>query len=89
MPFTAACFNCGVSKEPANYGDLYCPRCSTLQKEGEQGFAAENPDAAQSDIIRAGKNALARAAHFANRNFTDPRNFSSTRGLMPRRPEGR
>jgi uncharacterized Zn finger protein (UPF0148 family) len=86
---TATCRNCGTPKDRANYGDNYCPTCTTVQREREQGFAAENPEASQSDIIRAGKTALAERAHTAHRNFVDPRAFSSTRGIMPTRPEGR
>jgi len=86
---TATCFNCGAPKDRANYADTYCPNCTTVQREAEQGFAAEHPDALQSDVIRAGKIALNQRAHTTRSGYINPRDFSSTRGVMPQRPEGR
>jgi len=80
------CQTCGASKEPANYADNYCPACTSLRREAEQAFAAENPEASESDILYAGRQALSQRAHHANRNFTDPRAFSSGRGSFPAPP---
>jgi hypothetical protein len=69
-----------------------CNACTTLQNEAMQGFAAEHPDASQSDILYAGRMALMSRGHTAHRNYTDPRGFSRTgpdprlAGLPP--PEG-
>jgi uncharacterized Zn finger protein (UPF0148 family) len=72
---TASCRNCGFPKEPANYGDNFCPTCTTSRREAEQHFAAENPKASESDILYAGRQALMARAHHASRNFTDPRSW--------------
>lgn len=84
---TASCNNCGFPKEPANYGDVNCPTCTTARNEAEQGFKAEHPEASESDVLYVGRQALLQRAHHANRNFTDPRAFSGTRGMIPIPPQ--
>lgn len=86
---TASCHNCGAPKDPANYGDVNCPACTSLRKEAEQAFAAENPGVSESDILYAGRQALNQRAHHAHRNFIDPRNFSNTRGVLIPPPDNR
>lgn len=83
---TSHCQNCGAPKEPANFRDNYCPSCTQLDVEAQQHFAAENPNATQSDILYAGRQArLARAMRPGN-NYMDPRNFSASRRGLPTRP---
>ena len=85
---TASCQNCGAPKNPANYADNYCPSCTTTRSEAEQGFAAEHPEATESDILYVGRQALASVAHHAHRNFVDPRSFRGIGfGLIPVPPE--
>lgn len=70
-----------------------CRACQTSFNEAAQHFAAENPNAAQSDILYAGRQAMLSRAHTAHRNFVDPRTFSRAgedprlRSLPP--PEGK
>ena len=85
---TATCRVCGSPKEPADYAASECPACRTLRREAEQHFAAENPNAGESDILYAGRAALNQRAHHAHRNFVDPRSFGATRGMIPVPPQG-
>lgn len=85
---TATCGNCGQPKDPAHYASTFCPSCTTRKNEAEQHFAAENPEANESEILYAGRQALMQVAHHAHRNFTDPRGFSATRGMIPLPPQG-
>jgi hypothetical protein len=85
---TATCGNCGRPKDAAHYGDVYCPDCTSAKREAEQHFAAEHTGAPEGDILYAGRQALMVRAHTANRNFTDPRQFSATRGMIPLPPPG-
>lgn len=78
---TTTCYTCHQPK--ADLRAVNCPACTTTQLEAEQHFAAENPNAAESDILYAGRTALRQRAHHANRNFIDPRDFSAGRGLIP------
>ncbi len=84
---TATCGNCGKAKSPDEYASTYCRSCTTTKNEAEQGFAAENPNANPSDILYAGRQALMQVAHHAHRNFTDPRGFSASRGMIPVPPQ--
>jgi hypothetical protein len=90
MSLSSYCRNCGQSKSIANYADDRCPACETLKTEAEQGFAAENADKLKSgelttsDVLYAGRMALTQRAIHANRNYTDPRGFSATRGQIPK-----
>lgn len=84
---TATCGNCGLAKDPRNYADNYCPECTRLRNEAEQHFAAENPQAAQSDVLYHGRQALLQRAHHANRNYTDPRAFAGKSGMIPTPPQ--
>ena len=83
---TAYCRNCGGPKEPSEYAANTCGTCTTTRLEAEQAFAAEHKDAPESDILYAGRQALLNRAHHANRNFTDPRGFSASRGMLPTPP---
>lgn len=80
---TLSCRVCGSPKEQADYAANECTACRTLKREAEQGFAAENPGASESDILYAGRLALNSRAHHAHRNFVDPRGFSSVAGMIP------
>lgn len=84
---TSTCSNCGATKDPAHYADNYCPTCTARMNEAAQHFAAENPNASQSDILYAGRQALLQRAHHAHRNFVDPRGFAAGRGMIPIPPQ--
>jgi hypothetical protein len=84
---TATCQNCGAAKDAANYADPTCPSCTARRNEAQQHFRAEHPDAPESDVLYAGRQALMQVAHHANRNFTDPRGFSAGRGMIPTPPQ--
>jgi hypothetical protein len=81
---------CDACHKPKNdLRAILCEECSTLRKEAEQHYAAENPNAAQSDILYAGRMVLNQVRHHANRNFVDPRDFSLSRGMIPIPPQPR
>lgn len=75
------CDACGEGKE--NITAQYCNRCASVRSEAMQGFAAEHPDASQSDILYVGRQALNQVRMHAHRNFVDPRDFSGTQGMIP------
>ena len=75
---TSHCPNCGQSK--TNYAAHYCDNCTSIQTEARKVFREANPDAPESDAIRAGKNALMQTAHSAHKNFIDPRLHSRVSG---------
>jgi hypothetical protein len=86
---TASCRVCGKMKDPSEYAMTECRDCKTVGDEAAQGFAAENPNAAESDILYARRQALNQRAHTAHKNFTDPRAFSAARGMLPIPPPDR
>ena len=76
---TSSCANCGQAKQPGNYADPYCPACTTLDLEAQQGFAAENPTASLSDVLYAGRMARQQRAVRPGSNYIHPRDFSASR----------
>jgi hypothetical protein len=80
------CSNCSGPKNGLDYNP-HCPDCTTIKREAEQHFAAENPGASESDILYAGRQALTQRAHHAHRNFVDPRAFSAQSGMIPTPPD--
>lgn len=79
MALSSSCRNCGASKDMANWGDNFCPACTTVAKEAEQHFAAENPNAAESDILYAGRTAMGQRSMRPGSSYVDPRTFSAAR----------
>lgn len=68
MPLSLICKNCGQPKQMENYGDTYCPACTTAIKEAREYALRENLDPGQ--LQRA---VLAERAHHTHRNRIDPR----------------
>lgn len=93
MPLSSYCQNCGGPKSMGEYGDPRCGSCEQIRTEAMQHFAAENTEKikkgelSESDILYAGRQALLQRAHHANRNYTDPRQFSAARGMIPTPPQ--
>jgi hypothetical protein len=67
----------------AEFAAPWCSGCDTAGKAGGKTFSEANPDASESDIMYAERMARQARAHTAHRNFVDPRDFSSTRGVIP------
>ena len=99
---TANCQNCGSPKDPAYYSAVVCPTCSSnsneiaehARKETNDAIAAEtDPErkahmeaSADNYVESKRKEALMARAHYAHRNFVDPRDFNAT-GMIPRPPQ--
>ena len=80
---TVSCRICGNAKPPSEYSKDLCNECGRLRSQAENHYASEHPNAAQSDILYAGRQALNQRAHHAHRNFIDPRDFSTGHGMIP------
>jgi hypothetical protein len=68
MRVTSHCQNCGNRKAAGDMYELYCYDCFSSAEGAKAAAVAEGKD--PSDARR---DALARRAHIAHRNFTDPR----------------
>ena len=87
MPFTATCRVCGANKNPEDYSANECAACRTMKIGAETAFREANPEASESDVLYAGRVALNGRAHHAHRNFVDPRQHASVRGMIPIPPQ--
>lgn len=82
---TSTCRICSGPK--TDYAANECENCTTIRSETRQYMRAEFPNASESDILYAERQALNQRAHHAHRNFVDPRGFSAARGLIPVPPQ--
>jgi len=84
---TSHCSICGLPKlSIAEYQMPQCNDCTKLKETATQSFIVDNPDAPMSDALYAGRMAMMARAHTAHRNAVDPRDFSATRGVIPKPP---
>jgi len=86
---TSTCRNCGGPKNPAEYANNVCGTCQTLNNEAQQHFAAENPAATADQLLYVGRMAMQQRAIHPGSNYTDPRTFGASRGMIPRPGESR
>ena len=84
---TATCFTCGAPKDQAHYADTNCPDCELARASAMKDFTEKNPDASNSDVLYAGRQALMQRSHSARRSFISPGAFSATRGMIPVPPQ--
>lgn len=94
------CFRCGGPQE--NPSALLCNACTAAGNEahenvmqsGREQIEAETDlqkkqwmqDVLEQAAAQARKDAVTQRAHHANRNFVDPRSFSS-QGMIPKPPQ--
>jgi hypothetical protein len=84
---TSHCRNCGQAKNPSEYSLPQCSTCTTLNNEAQQHFAAENPEATPDQLLYVGRMAMQQRAIHPGSNYTDPRTFGGSRGMIPIRPQ--
>jgi hypothetical protein len=85
---TSTCRVCGNSK--SDFVATECANCQTIRTETRQYMKAEFPNASESDILYAERQALNQRAHHAHRNYIDPRDHSRMRSpFTPVPPQGR
>lgn len=84
---TSHCRICGQSKNPSEYALNQCGACTTLKNETEQHYAAENPEATADQLAYVGRMAMQQRAIHPGSNYTDPRTFGGSRGMIPVPPQ--
>jgi len=77
MSLSSYCRNCGTPYTTVSeMSALHCNGCEEKRKAAIQFHKDKNPEASESDLLYAGREALIRAAHHPRQTFISPREFN-------------